>query len=187
VIPSPGGGRPDRVIHEVAEAMAHRPGPLPSPDAAFHALPRPLFERRPGPTCSYQPTGTGLARVGQEPFQHLWGSARARSGSSRGQTPASPRGGGDVRYTSLIAGKATLDVIVEEELVAYRDPAAAFRKLLSDAHFARHFAVGLSERLRASSSTLPWHLSHRSSVRFPFSCGGTRSGSEDSTIEQRPA
>ena len=154
----------------------------------FHALPGPLFEEAArGLDVSYQPTGTVLARVGQEPFQHLW---VIRKGAVRlereGQTLQVLEEGETFGYTSLIAGKATLDVIVEEELVAYRIPAAAFRKLLSDAHFARHFAVGLSERLRASLehspvATFPTdlsvevsHLLRRDAVWVP----------EDSTIEQ---
>ena len=110
---------------------------------------------------SYQPTGTALARVGQEPFQHLW---VIRKGAVRlerdGQTLQVLEEGETFGYTSLITGKATLDVVVEEDLVAYRIPAAAFRLLLSDAQFARHFAVGLSERLRAS-------LEHSPVATFP--------------------
>ena len=154
----------------------------------FHALPGPLFdEAARGIDVSYQPAGTALARVGQEPFQHLW---VIRKGAVRlereGQTIQVLEEGETFGYTSLIAGKATLDVTVEEDLVAYRIPAAAFRRLLSDAPFARHFAVGLSERLRASLEHSPvatfptdlsvevGHLLRREAVWVP----------EDSTIEQ---
>jgi CBS domain-containing protein len=53
-------------------------------------------------------------------------------------------------YTSLFTGRATMDVVVEEDLLAYRLPAEVFRRLLGDAAFARHFAAGLGVRLRAS-------------------------------------
>ena len=92
----------------------------------FHALPGPLFdEAARGLDVSYQPTGTSLARVGQEPFQHLW---VIRKGAVRierdGQTLQVLEEGETFGYTSLITGKATLDVVVEEDLVAYRIPAA---------------------------------------------------------------
>ena len=44
-------------------------------------------------------------------------------------------------FTSLISGGATLDVIVEEDLLAYRLPRAQFQALLGRA-FAGHFAAG---------------------------------------------
>jgi CBS domain-containing protein len=53
-------------------------------------------------------------------------------------------------YTSLITKRATLDVYVEEDLLAYRLPAAEFARLLGHAPFAGHFAVGLAERLSHS-------------------------------------
>ncbi|HSD21207.1 MAG TPA: DUF294 nucleotidyltransferase-like domain-containing protein [Anaeromyxobacter sp.] len=53
-------------------------------------------------------------------------------------------------YTSLISKRASLDVVVEDELLAYCLPAAEFERLLSDARFAAHFAVGLADRLKAS-------------------------------------
>jgi CBS domain-containing protein len=48
-----------------------------------------------------------------------------------------------------------MDVKVEEDLLAYRIPGEEFRRLLSDASFAGHFALGLSERLRASLAGSP--------------------------------
>ena len=110
----------------------------------FHALPGPLFdEAARGLDVSYQPTGTTLARVGKEPLRHLW---VIRKGAVRlerdGQTLQVLEEGETFGYTSLITGKATIDVDVEEDLVAYRIPEKAFRLLLSDASFARHFAVG---------------------------------------------
>jgi CBS domain-containing protein len=58
-------------------------------------------------------------------------------------------------YTSLITGKATLDVTVEQDLLAYRLPRGQFERLLTDASFAGHFAVGLAARLRSSLQHSP--------------------------------
>jgi CBS domain-containing protein len=58
-------------------------------------------------------------------------------------------------YTSLITRQATLDVLVEDDLLAYRLPDEQFQRLLSDAGFAAHFAAGISERLRASLEHSP--------------------------------
>jgi CBS domain-containing protein len=120
--------------------------------APFHALPRELFD---GATVSvdvaYLPAGTHVVRAGGEPLQHLY---VIRKGAVRlereGQTLQVLEEGETFGYTSLITGAATLDVVVEEDLVAYRLPGEAFRNLLGDAQFAGHFAVGLSERLKAS-------------------------------------
>jgi CBS domain-containing protein len=53
-------------------------------------------------------------------------------------------------YASILRREATFDVVVEDDLVAYRLPDHAFELLLEDAGFAGHFAVRLAERLRAS-------------------------------------
>ncbi len=53
-------------------------------------------------------------------------------------------------FTSLISGKATIDVMVEEDLLAYRLPKKQFEALLAHGPFAGHFASGLAERLRNS-------------------------------------
>ena len=146
----------------------------------FHELPGPLFDGAAGKLdVAYHPTGTWLARVGQAPLEHLW---VIRKGAVRlernGQTLQVLEEGETFGYTSLITGKATLDVVVEDDLVAYRIPGAEFQRLLSDAHFAGHFAVGLSARLRARAwSTRPWpRFRPTSRWRWGNSCGGGRSG-----------
>jgi CBS domain-containing protein len=125
--------------------------------APFHALPRALFDaaaRR--VEVIYHPAGTRLARVGGEPLRHLY---VIRKGSVRlerdGQTLQLLEVGETFGYTSLIAGEATMEVVVEEDLVAFRLPGQEFRRLLADAQFARHFAVGLAERLRSSLEHSP--------------------------------
>jgi CBS domain-containing protein len=123
----------------------------------FDALPPGLFEEAVrGIEVTYLPAGTWIVRVGGTPLEHLY---VIRKGSVRierdGQTLQLLEEGEVFGYTSLITGTATLDVHVEEDLVAYRLPAAAFHRLLGDARFARHFAVGLAERLRSSLDHAP--------------------------------
>jgi CBS domain-containing protein len=118
----------------------------------FHALPRELFDEIAGGVdVAYFKAGARLAHVGGQPLQHLY---VIRKGAVRlerdGQTLQIVEEGETFGYTSLIAGEATLDLVVEDELVAYRVPAASFRRLLGDAQFSGHFAAGLAERLKAS-------------------------------------
>jgi CBS domain-containing protein len=125
--------------------------------APFDALPRELFDAAAASVdVAYHPAGARLARVGGEPLHHLF---VIRKGAVRlerdGQTLQVVEEGETFGYTSLISGEATLDVVVEEELVAYRLPAGTFRALLGDAAFAAHFAVGLAERLKASLDQSP--------------------------------
>jgi len=123
----------------------------------FDALPRERFEEaaRHAVTRRFR-AGTWLARAGGEPMQHLY---VIRSGSVRlerhGQTVQVLEEGETFGYTSLITGRATLDVVVEEDLVACELPAAEFQRLEQDPRFAAHFAAGLGERLRASLEQSP--------------------------------
>jgi CBS domain-containing protein len=123
----------------------------------FSSLPRELFDVVAGDVdVAYHPAGERLARIGGAPLDHLY---VIRKGAVRlerdGQTLQVVEEGETFGYTSLIAGEATLDVVVEEELVAYRLPAAAFRRLLAHAPFAAHFAAGLATRLKASLEHSP--------------------------------
>ncbi len=125
--------------------------------APLHALPPSLFEEASRRLeVSYQPAGTRLARVGGGPLRHLW---IIRKGSVRlerdGKTLQVVEEGETFGYTSLITGRATMDVTVEEDLVAYRLPGEEFRRLLGNAQFAGHFAVGMSERLKSSLEYSP--------------------------------
>lgn len=125
--------------------------------APFRALPAALFEEAArSADIAFHPAGAWLARAGEKPFEHLH---VIRKGSVRlerdGQTIQLLEEGESFGYTSLFAGKATLDVVVEEDLVAYRIPGDVFRRLLADAAFAGHFAEGLSERLKASLAQAP--------------------------------
>jgi len=104
----------------------------------------------------YHPTGTRLVTVGEKPLEHLYvirkGAVRLERG---GQTIQELEEGETFGYTSLITGKATLDGVVEEDLLAYRIPGDEFRRLLGDARFASHFAAGLATRLESSLEQSP--------------------------------
>ena len=119
------------------------------PAARFEDAARHLEERR-------YPAGTWLARAGGEPMRRLY---LIRRGSVRlernGQTVQVLEEGETFGYTSLITGRATLDVVVEEDLVACELPADEFQRLEQDPRFAAHFAAGLGERLRASLEQSP--------------------------------
>jgi CBS domain-containing protein len=123
----------------------------------FDSLPQDLFD---GAAKSleviYHPAGTKLVTVGEEPLKHLYvirkGAVRLERG---GQTLQVVEEGETFGYTSLITGKATLDGVVEEDLLAYRIPGEEFNRLLSDARFAGHFAAGLATRLESSLEHSP--------------------------------
>jgi CBS domain-containing protein len=134
--------------------------------APFDGLPPALFaEVERSVDVSYHPAGSRLVAAGRAPLEHLW---VIRKGAVRlerdGKTIQVLEEGETFGYTSLITGKATLDVVVEEELVAYRLPGETFRRLLSDAAFARHFAGGLADRLRSSLEHTPVPTTFRTDV-----------------------
>jgi CBS domain-containing protein len=118
----------------------------------FHALPPALFDAAAAALeVGFYPAGTVLVRAGAAPLEHLY---VIRKGAVRlerdGQTLQVLEEGETFGYTSLITRRASLHVVVEDDLLAYRVPAAEFERLLADARFAGHFAVGLAERLRSS-------------------------------------
>jgi CBS domain-containing protein len=120
--------------------------------APFGSLPEPLFaEAARALDIGFWPAGTRLVDRDGTPLGHLY---VIRKGAVRlerhGQMLQVLEEGEIFGYTSLISKRATIDVIVEEDLLAYRIPAAQFERLLADAHFAGHFAVGLAERLKSS-------------------------------------
>jgi CBS domain-containing protein len=123
----------------------------------FDALPAEAFERAARALdVAYHPAGERLVRVGGRPLGELH---VIRKGAVRlerdGQTLQLLEEGELFGYTSLLSGQATLDVVVHEDLVAYRLPGVEFRRLLSDPRFAGHFAAGIAERLRASLEHAP--------------------------------
>jgi CBS domain-containing protein len=123
----------------------------------FDALPQPLFdEAARALEVVFYPAGTRLVHSGGQPLEHLY---VIRKGAVRlerdGQELQELEDGETFGYTSLITGEATFDVTVEEDLVAYRLPAEAFRRLLASAQFAGHFAIGLGHRLKSSLEHSP--------------------------------
>jgi CBS domain-containing protein len=120
--------------------------------APFGALPEPLFAAAARALdIGFWPAGARLVERGGTPLAHLY---VIRKGAVRlerdGQTLQVLEEGEIFGYTSLISKRATIDVIVEDDLLAYRIPAAEFERLLADARFAGHFAAGLADRLKSS-------------------------------------
>jgi CBS domain-containing protein len=125
--------------------------------APFSALPDALFDEAAASLeVAYHPVGTRLCRAGGDPLRHLYVIRKGVVRLERaGQTIQLVEEGETFGYHSLISDKATLDAVVEEELVAYRLPADTFQKLLGDARFASHFVAEMGERLRASLDHAP--------------------------------
>jgi CBS domain-containing protein len=125
--------------------------------APFDLLPQPLFdEAAAGVEVAFHPVGTRLSSAGGDPFHFLYVIRRGSVRLERdGQTIQLLEEGEMFGYTSLITGEATMDVTVEEDLLAYRVPEAEFRRLLGDGTFARFFAVELAERLKTSLTHTP--------------------------------
>jgi len=123
----------------------------------FRALPPTLFaEAASALEVAFYPAGSRLAQAGGAPLEHLY---VIRKGAARldreGRTLQVLEEGEIFGYTSLITNTAAIDVVAEEDLLTYRLPGEVFRRLLGDAQFAGHFAVGLSERLKASLEQAP--------------------------------
>ncbi len=118
----------------------------------FDALPQGAFsDAAKALEIVFFPVGTRILQRGGAPSEHLY---IIRKGAVRlerdGQTLQVLEEGEIFGFTSLISGRATLDVTVEEDLLAYRLPKRHFEALLSNAPFAGHFATGLAERLKYS-------------------------------------
>src|SRR6266508_1638623 len=118
----------------------------------FDALPAPVFaDAARALEIVFHPAQTRPLVPGGEPSKHLY---VIRKGAVRlereAQTPQVLEEGEVFGFTSLISGKATIDVTVEEDLLAYRLPKKQFEALLAQGPFAGHFASGLAERLRNS-------------------------------------
>jgi CBS domain-containing protein len=118
----------------------------------FDALPATAFDdAAKALEIVFHPAGTRLIVRGGAPSQHLY---VIRKGAVRlereGQTLQVLEEGEIFGFTSLISGKATIDAVVDNDLLAYRLPKRQFEALLAFAPFAGHFASGLAERLRHS-------------------------------------
>jgi CBS domain-containing protein len=95
--------------------------------------------------------GARVVEARRAPARHLHvirrGAVRVESD---GQTLQVLEEGEMFGFTSLISGQATLDVVAEDGLVAYRLPKKEFEALLAHAPFAGHFATGLTDRLKSA-------------------------------------
>lgn len=116
----------------------------------FDALPQALFdEAATSLEIGFYPTGTRIIGRAGAASEHLF---VIRKGAVRlerdAQTLQILEEGELFGFTSIITGVATSDVVVDDELLAYRIPQGVFRGLLRDPAFARHFAIGLADRLR---------------------------------------
>jgi CBS domain-containing protein len=123
----------------------------------FHALPDALFEEAMGALeIAFYPAGTWLVRAGGKPLEHL---SIIRRGAVRlereGQTIQLLEEGETFGYTSLVTREATLDAVVEADLLAYELPDADFQRLRAEPAFAGHFAVGLADRLEKALEHSP--------------------------------
>jgi CBS domain-containing protein len=116
----------------------------------FDALPAPAFdEAAKALDIAFYPAGTRLLTRGGNPSQFLYVIRKGAVRLERETQTLQVLEEGEVfGFTSLISGKATIDVTVEEDLLAYRLPRKQFEALLAHAAFAGHFASGLAERLR---------------------------------------
>ena len=123
----------------------------------FDALPPALFDEAARTLeVSFHPAGTRLVRAGGTPLEHLYLIRKGAVRLERDGDELQVLEDGEIfGYTSLVTGEATFDVAVEEDLVAYRLPAAVFRHLLESAQFAGHFAVGIGQRLKSSLEHSP--------------------------------
>jgi CBS domain-containing protein len=116
----------------------------------FDALAAPDFERAAAALeVTFAAAGhTIIARDGP-PAEHLF---LVRKGLVRferdGETAFVAEPGEFFGFTSVLAGATPFNVVAEEDLLAYRLPAALVRGLLAHPAFARHFAESLAERLR---------------------------------------
>ncbi len=118
----------------------------------FDALPQFAFDdATKALEIVFYPAGTRLLTGGGAPFEHLYVIRKGAVRLERDTQTLQVLEEGEVfGFTSLISGKAALDVVVEDDLLSYRLPKTTFEALLAHAPFAGHFASGLAERLRNS-------------------------------------
>ncbi|HZA49708.1 MAG TPA: DUF294 nucleotidyltransferase-like domain-containing protein [Myxococcaceae bacterium] len=118
----------------------------------FASLPQALFEAAAKSIdVSLHPAGARLIQVGGAPLDHLYVIREGSVRLERNNQTLRVLGQGEMfGYTSLLTGEATMDVVVDEDLVAHRLPADDFRRLMLDPGFARYFASEVAERLQSS-------------------------------------
>ncbi len=141
----------------------------------FDALPAPDFERAAAALdVVFLPAGEVVIGRDGPPSDHLF---LVRKGLVRferdGVTALVVEPGELFGFTSVLAGATPFNVVVEQDTLAYRLPAAVVRALLAHPAFARHFTEGLAERLRRATDAAPGlaggdlHLAVEHLVRRP--------------------
>ena len=103
----------------------------------------------------FVPAGTRLLGHGDAPLEHV---LVIRKGAVRlerdGRVVQLLEEGDPIGLVSLLTRTTPLDVIVEEDLLAYALPRPVVEPLLAEPAFAAHFASALGERLAASLAPL---------------------------------
>lgn len=116
----------------------------------FDALPAPDFERAAEALeVVFAPAGHVFISRDGTPADHLF---LIRKGLARferdGETVQVVEPGELFGFTSVLAGATPFTVVADEDVLAYRLPAAIVRGLLAHPAFARHFTHSLADRLR---------------------------------------
>lgn len=116
----------------------------------FDALPAPDFERAAvALEVVFAPAGHTIISRDGPPSEHLFLVRRGLVRFERDGVMALVVEPGELfGFTSVLAGTTPFNVVVEEDLLAYRLPASVVRALLVHPAFARHFTESLAERLR---------------------------------------
>jgi CBS domain-containing protein len=118
----------------------------------FDLLPADVFSRAARSLeVSFHPAHSRLAQKGAVPLEHLY---VIRKGAVRlerdGQTLQLLEEGETFGVLSLLSRQATLDVVVESDLLAYRLPRDVIEGLMAHPRFAGHFAERLADRFKSS-------------------------------------
>lgn len=101
----------------------------------------------------YFPSGTRVLSQLGRPSAHLWIIRKGTVRLEKAGTVADHLEEGDLfGFASLLTGSVAFDVVVVDDLLAYRIPEKVFRSLLSEPGFARFFTEGLATRLRTATA-----------------------------------
>lgn len=97
------------------------------------------------------PSGTRVLSQLGRPSAHLWIIRKGTVRLEKAGVVADHFEEGDLfGYASILTGTTGFDVVVDEDLLAYRIPENVFRSLLAEPGFARFFTEGLATRLRSA-------------------------------------
>jgi CBS domain-containing protein len=131
------------------QANPTRP-PFVSPrNPPFDALTAEAFELAAGALeIAYFPQGTRILSADGAPSDALYVVRKGLVRLERGGETSAVLEEGDFFGYSVVTGQVSADVVVEEDLLAYRVPETVVRRLLAFAPFTRFFTQGLAARLR---------------------------------------